>query len=68
MTGAPWEFAGRARELEVCRPIIERAAAGSGGIIVLSGEAGIGKSRLADELVARARDRGLRGFWGRACD
>jgi len=32
---------------------------------MIGGEAGIGKSRLADELASRARDRGARVLWGR---
>jgi DNA-binding CsgD family transcriptional regulator len=31
----------------------------------LTGEPGIGKTRLADELTARTRERGVRVFWGR---
>jgi len=42
------------------------AAAGQGSIFLLSGEAGIGKTRLAAELVQRGRDRGVTVFWGRA--
>ena len=34
-------------------------------VFMIGGEAGIGKSRLADELARDARDRGARVVWGR---
>ncbi len=44
---------------------MERAAAGAGALYLLTGEPGIGKSRLAAEVAAAARGRGLRVAWGR---
>jgi hypothetical protein len=41
---------------------LERAAAGAGGALVLLGEPGIGKTRLAEQLAATA---GWRAAWGR---
>ena len=43
-------------------------SAGRGGLFILIGEAGIGKTRLADELCARARERGATIAWGGAWD
>jgi ABC-type transport system substrate-binding protein/class 3 adenylate cyclase len=41
---------GRERELELGREVVEAVLAGSGGILVVEGEPGVGKSRLAVEL------------------
>ncbi len=46
---------GREAELEALLGLWEQARAGAGRVALLSGEAGIGKSRLALELAARAR-------------
>jgi tetratricopeptide (TPR) repeat protein len=58
-------FIGRATELERLDGALERARDGSGSIVLVSGEPGIGKSRLADEVAARARDVGVLTLWGR---
>ncbi|GGK87677.1 hypothetical protein Sme01_49070 [Sphaerisporangium melleum] len=55
---------GRAGELTVLRQAIEPAFTGGGGIIVLEGEPGIGKTRLLEELAAEADRRGARVVWG----
>ena len=47
-------FIGRDEELRELRDVLHRAAAGAGGLHDLSGDAGIGKSRLVEELVAGA--------------
>ncbi|WP_394835590.1 AAA family ATPase [Pendulispora rubella] len=57
---------GRGRELEDLAAALERALAGRGEVFLLSGEAGIGKTRLAEELAALAEQRGASVFWGRA--
>ncbi|MGE0544740.1 MAG: AAA family ATPase [Dehalococcoidia bacterium] len=62
-TGAA--FAGREAEMErLDRRLIE-ALAGQGGIVLLMGESGIGKTRLAEELAAVARSGGACVLWGR---
>lgn len=58
-------FVGRDREVRDGLAVIADAAAGDGGLLLISGEPGIGKSRLADELARRARERGFRVAWGR---
>jgi DNA-binding SARP family transcriptional activator/tetratricopeptide (TPR) repeat protein len=58
-------FVGRERELAQLDHTLEGALAGQGRLVLLAGEPGIGKSRLADELTARARARGARVLVGR---
>ena len=58
-------FVGRERELSLLEDALADARAGRGRLVVLAGEAGIGKSRLADELAARAKVGGTRVLWGR---
>src|SRR5205823_6322963 len=50
-------FVGRERELDELLAAFEDAASGRGRLFLISGEPGIGKSRLADELTDRARVR-----------
>ena len=58
-------FVGRAHELSLLELALADARAGRGGLVLLGGEAGIGKSRLSDELATRARALGVRVLWGR---
>jgi DNA-binding CsgD family transcriptional regulator len=48
------ELVGRDRELSELIDALAEADAGRGGLVVIEGEAGIGKSRLVGELVARS--------------
>lgn len=48
---------GRAREIALGEAVISRAAAGYGQLLVVTGEAGVGKSRLLAELIATAHAR-----------
>jgi DNA-binding CsgD family transcriptional regulator len=57
---------GRAHELAALRAALERALAGRGGCVSITGEAGIGKSRLVRELTGMAADRGVTVIGGRA--
>src|SRR5690242_18259971 len=45
----------RDRELAKIVELIDRAQAGSGGLVVVEGPAGIGKTRLLEEAAGRAR-------------
>jgi DNA-binding SARP family transcriptional activator len=58
-------FVGRERELAELSPALEDAAAGRGRLFLVSGESGVGKTRLADELASRAKEGGARVLWGR---
>ena len=59
------DFVGRADELRALVGGIDGALAHRPALFLVAGEPGIGKSRLADELAARAQARGLRVLWGR---
>jgi eukaryotic-like serine/threonine-protein kinase len=58
-------FVGRKRELAQLNAAIDDALVGRGRVVLLSGEPGIGKTRLADELADDAASRGMRVVWGR---
>ena len=57
---------GRDAESGRLRSALAAAQSGMGGMVFLTGEAGIGKSRLAGELAAEARARGAMVLAGRA--
>ena len=58
-------FVGRAREQSELRAALEDVSAGHGRLLLLSGEPGIGKTRLAEEISNDASSRGMRVVWGR---
>jgi DNA-binding CsgD family transcriptional regulator/tetratricopeptide (TPR) repeat protein len=51
-------FIGRQPEMAILTDALARSEAGSPSVVIVGGEAGIGKSRLVAELAARARERG----------
>jgi len=57
---------GRDAESRRLRSALGAAQSGMGGMVFLTGEAGIGKSRLASELAAEAQARGATVLAGRA--
>jgi tetratricopeptide (TPR) repeat protein len=59
---------GRDGELAALRRAWEGAVAGAGGVALVEGAAGVGKSRLAQELVAHALAGGARVATGHALD
>jgi predicted ATPase len=61
-------FVGRAGELGQLQRALDATRAGSGTTALVAGEAGIGKTRLAAELAARARHAGFEVLLGRSID
>jgi class 3 adenylate cyclase/tetratricopeptide (TPR) repeat protein len=58
---------GREREVLLIRTVWDRAVtAGSPHLVTVIGPAGIGKSRLAEEVAVAVEDRGERVLWGRS--
>jgi len=56
---------GREPEMAFLRDRYEEARAGQGGVVLISGEAGVGKTRLAEELANHLRWQGVHVLWGR---
>jgi class 3 adenylate cyclase len=63
--GATDCWVGRARETATLRDAVRELAAGRGRLVVLAGEPGIGKTRLAEETASYAAANGARVLWGR---
>jgi DNA-binding SARP family transcriptional activator/pimeloyl-ACP methyl ester carboxylesterase len=57
---------GRDADVAQLREALDGAAGGRGGVLAIVGEAGVGKSRLVDELIAHAKQRDARVLLGRA--
>jgi tetratricopeptide (TPR) repeat protein len=58
-------FVGREHELAELNTGLADAFAGRSRLLLLTGEAGIGKTRLADQFAGHARGRGAIVLWGR---
>ncbi len=58
-------FIGRESERAEARRLLERAIEGQGGVLLLGGEPGVGKTRLAEEVLAEGRERGCLALAGR---
>ncbi len=55
---------GRRLAVGALRAAVDTAAGGAGGVVLLAGEAGMGKTALAAEAVAYAKARGAAAVWG----
>ncbi len=59
-------FVGRREELDALKASFENALSGQGSLVMLVGEPGIGKTRLAEEFAVYARLRGAQVLAGRS--
>lgn len=57
---------GRQDELDALSTAVDQTKTGRGGVVVLTGDAGIGKSRLTREVMAKAESSGMLLAVGRA--
>lgn len=64
----PPPFVGRQRQLELLERCLAEAVAGCPRVVLLSGEAGIGKSRLLREARAQADHLGMQVAYGRCAE
>lgn len=60
-------FVGRDHELSIVESALALALAGAGQSLLVAGEAGIGKTRMVEQLAERARAAGALVLWGH-CD
>ncbi|HVW26919.1 MAG TPA: AAA family ATPase [Polyangiaceae bacterium] len=60
------QLLGRGREASDFAEVLARASQGSGALVMLVGEPGIGKTSLADAFATQGRQAGFRVAWGRA--
>ena len=58
------DFIGRQKELVHLTAALDDALAGRGRLVMLAGEPGIGKTRLAQELATLASAKGAKVLWG----
>lgn len=61
----PQPLVGRSSELA---DLVDRATGGTSSVVLLGGDAGVGKTRLLTELCARAADEGVRVLVGHCLD
>ncbi|UCG70643.1 MAG: DUF2791 family P-loop domain-containing protein [Thermoplasmata archaeon] len=58
------EMIGRDLELKQLQSYLDKAAQGQGNMVFISGEAGVGKTRLMNELKPIALSKGFQILWG----
>ena len=59
------DFVGRGESLAVLQTAAASAGDGQGRLVLVCGEPGIGKTRLAEEFARHAEDQGALVLWGR---
>lgn len=62
------QFVGREQERDLLDVTLRAARAGTGHLVLISGEPGVGKTRLAEEAAALAWAEGTRCGWGRTSE
>src|SRR4051812_8886787 len=67
-TAPTFPFAGRVAEHDVLLTAWKEAAEGARRVVLVSGEPGVGKTRLVTELVKTAHDQGALLLWGRCAE
>src|SRR6476620_7320382 len=65
---SPSALVGRDRELDILRGRLADATGGHGGLVLIGGEAGIGKTALAEALCREAVEQGVLVLVGRCYD
>ena len=58
-------FVGRQQEMAQLKAALDEALSGQDRLVMLTGEPGIGKTRVAQELAGSAESQDMRVFWGR---
>ena len=58
----------RSRELDRLRAAFDRAVSGTASAVLVAGDAGVGKTRLTEEIASMARERGALVLTGRCLD
>jgi tetratricopeptide (TPR) repeat protein len=62
----PTPLVGREKERAALHRMLDEAASGRGGLVLLGGEPGVGKTRLATETLEDGRERGMLAVTGHA--
>lgn len=57
-------FVGRERELAIVGDLARQAGSGAGGVVLVDGEPGIGKTAFGDEMARRLQRAGFVTAWG----
>ena len=65
VAGSAKTLVGRDAELERLSAVLQTGLADRGGVVLLAGAAGIGKTYLTDALAQLAADQGAAVVWGR---
>jgi ATP/maltotriose-dependent transcriptional regulator MalT len=61
-------YVGRQPHLRLVAELVDKTRQGSGGLLLVSGEPGLGKTRLAEEATRLASAAGLAVAWGQSAE